>query len=131
MERMTRRKGKIIPNGVMLQAHEYKTVLLLTELGLDVELIPRSNKFGEHAPDVRILGLLWEIKSPKGGGKYLIQNTLHKAARQSENIIIDLRRVKIDQAKCLAKIEKEFRLTKRIQRIKVINKTKEVIDFVR
>ena len=36
---------------------------------------------------------------------------------------------KIHQVKCLARIEKEFRLTKRIRRIKVITKTRNIIDF--
>ena len=35
------KKGKIIPNGVILEKHEYKTILLFTEMGSDVELIPK------------------------------------------------------------------------------------------
>lgn len=31
--------GKIVPNGVRLQAHEYDTVLYFTEMGKEVELI--------------------------------------------------------------------------------------------
>lgn len=31
-------KGKIIPNGVVLEAHELATVVFFTELGHDVEL---------------------------------------------------------------------------------------------
>ncbi len=123
------KKGKIIPNGVVLEKHEYQTVLYFTELGIDVELVPKSHKFGERSPDIKMDNLLWEMKCPKGQGKYLIQNTLHKAADQSENIIIDLRRIKIHHARCMTRIEKEFRLTRRIRRIKVITKTKNIIDF--
>lgn len=123
------KKGKIIPNGVVLEKHEYQTVLFFTELGFDVELVPKSNKLGERSPDIKMGNLLWEMKCPKGQGKYLIQNTLHKAADQSENIIIDLRRIKIYHARCMARIEKEFRLTRRIRRIKVVTKTKNIIDF--
>lgn len=46
------RKGRIIPNGVVLEVHEYRTVLFFTELGYDVELIPKSNKPGEHSADI-------------------------------------------------------------------------------
>lgn len=35
------KKGKIIPNGVVLKNHENATVVFLTELGFDVELIPK------------------------------------------------------------------------------------------
>ena len=38
------KKGKIIPNGVILEKHEYRTVLLFTEMGVDIELIPKSEK---------------------------------------------------------------------------------------
>ena len=40
------KKGKIIPNGVILEKHEYKTVLMFTEMGIDVELISKSEKKG-------------------------------------------------------------------------------------
>lgn len=46
MGRMTKRKGKIIPNGVVLETHEMATVVLLTEMGIDVELVPRSKVAG-------------------------------------------------------------------------------------
>ncbi len=82
------KKGKIIPNGVILEKHEYKTVLFFTELGIDVELIPKSEKEGVHTPDVIMNSLKWEMKSPKGEGKYLMQNTIQKAVKQSENIIL-------------------------------------------
>ena len=96
---MKKRKGKIIPNGVALQRHEYNTVLFLTELGLDVELIPKSNKLGEHTPDIKMLRLLWEMKAPMGEGKYLIANTIQRAVKQSPNIVIDLRRTRRHQTK--------------------------------
>ncbi len=123
--------GKITPNGVSLEKHEYNTVLFLTEQGYNVELIPKSNKQGEHTPDIKMNKLLWEMKAPKGQGKYLIQNTLHKAACQSENVILDLHRIKIHQSVCLAKIRKEFELSRRLRRVKVITKTRRIVDFVK
>ena len=44
--------GKITPNGVVLKEHELSTVVLLTNLGFDVELIPKSNERGVHTPDI-------------------------------------------------------------------------------
>ena len=125
------RKGKIIPNGVVLEKHEMATVVFLTERGHDVELVPKSNVYGEHTPDIRMEGLYWEMKAPKGEGKYLIQNTLHKAAHQSENVILDLRRIKMHPDKVLFEVKKEFRLSKRIKRLKIITKLQKVIDFTR
>lgn len=124
-------EGKLISNGVMLRSYEMKTVLFLVRLGNDVELIPKCNKDGVRTPDIRMRGLCWEMKSPKGEGKYLLQNTIHKAARQSENLVLDLRRIKINEARYLARINKEFEQTKKIRRIKVILKRGMVLDLER
>lgn len=99
-----------------------KTVLYFTELGIDVELIPKSNNQGEYSPDIRMNKLFWEMKAPKGEGKYLIPNTIQRAVKQSSNIIIDLRRTRRHQIKCLNEIKKEFEKSKSIRYIKVITK---------
>ena len=123
------KKGRIVPNGVVLEAHEYKTVLFFTELGFNVKLIPKSNKQGEHSPDIRIGKLFWEMKAPKGEGGSLMKNTLQKAARQSENVIVDLRRTKRHQTKCISEIKREFSNSKRLKRIKIITKTNNLIEI--
>ena len=123
------KKGKIIPNGVILEKHEYKTVLLFTEMGVDIELIPKSEKRGVHAPDIVMNGLRWEMKSPKGEGKYLMQNTIQKAVKQSRNVIVDLRRAKRSQERCLQELEKEFGSSKNLQKLKVITKSRKILDF--
>ena len=65
-------KGIITPNGVVLQEHESATVVFLTDLGYDIELIPRSQTEGVHKPDIIMDGLMWEMKAPKGDGKWVI-----------------------------------------------------------
>ena len=122
-------RGKIIPNGVVLKTHENATVVFLTELGFDVTLIPKSNIEGVHTPDIRIGNLKWEMKAPTGEGKYLISNTIQKAVKQSHNVIIDLRRTKRHQAKCIHELEKEFAKSKSLKRLKIITKTGKTIDF--
>ena len=124
-------KGTIVPNGVVLEAHELATVVFFTELGYDIELIPRSNTEGIHKPDIRMDGLEWEIKAPKGEGKSLIKNTLQKAARQSGNVIIDLRRTKRYQDKCIAEINREFKLSSSLKRVKIITKSGKLIDITK
>ena len=126
---MTKIRGKIIPNGVILEKHEYKTVLFFTEIGFDVELIPKSNQKNVRTPDIIMCGIKWEIKSPKGQGRWLLENTLQKASRQSPNIIIDLDRIKIHQTKCLQELERQFYKSKKAKLLKIITKTKKVVDF--
>lgn len=122
-------KGKITPNGVVLKTHENATVVFLTEQGYDVELIPKSNTPGLHSPDIIMDGLRWEMKAPKGEGKYLINNTIQKAVKQSRNIIIDLRRTKRHQSKCLREIKNEVEKSKSIDRLIVITKGSKILVF--
>ena len=125
------KKGKIIPNGVVLKTHENATVVFLTEQGYDIELIPKSNVTGVHSPDIIMNRLKWEMKAPKGDGKYLINNTIQKAVKQSRNIIIDLRRAKRHQSKCLREIENEFKRSNSVDRIIVITKKSKKLVFER
>lgn len=129
--RKIKKTGKIIPNGVRPSPQELNVILLFTNQGIEVESIPKSNQLRVHTPDIKMLGKLWEIKSPQGSGKYLIQNTLHKAVRQSANIIIDLTRIKIRQEKCFRELEKEFLLSKSIKHMKIITKQRRIIDFIK
>lgn len=121
--------GKITPNGVSLEKHEYATVLLLTEMGYDVELVHRSTREGEHTPDIIIDNVKWEMKSPTGETRNTIKNNIQGALRQSVNVILDLRRVKRPMEKCLRDIEREFTHNKKLRRLLVITKSKKVLDF--
>ncbi len=125
------KQGLYITNGVILQLHEQRTVNFLLSQSFDIELIPKSNKQGERTADIIMSGLEWEIKAPKGEGKYLIQNTLHRAAHQSENLVIDLYRIKIHQTKCLQELKKNFHDLKRLKRLMIITKTHKIIDFIK
>lgn len=126
-----KKQGKLTVNGVVLEKHEMKTVAFLLSLGFSIELIPKSNQHGVHTPDIMMQGLAWEMKAPIGEGNYLIANTIQKAVKQSKNIIIDLRRTKRHQTKCLREIEKEFKFSHHINRIKIITKNNRMVDFRR
>lgn len=122
-------KGRITPNGVVLKTHENATAVFLTEQGFDVELIPKSNVQGVHTPDLKMNGLKWEMKAPLGEGKYLMANTIQRAVKQSQNVIVDLRRTKRHQTKCLRELEKEFKKSGSLKRLKVITKGGKTLDF--
>ncbi|MBQ3409992.1 hypothetical protein IJG66_01375 [Candidatus Saccharibacteria bacterium] len=123
------RKGKITPNGVVLKTHENATAVFLTEQGFNVDLIPASNIEGVHTPDIKMNGLKWEMKAPLGEGNQLMKNTVQKAIKQSQNIIIDLRHTKRHQTKCLRELEREFGKSKKIKRLKIITKSGKTLDF--
>ena len=120
---MEGRKGKLTQNGVHLEDHEYKTVKLFLEMGYDIELIPPIDIQNVHTPDFTMQGVAWEVKSPKGGAKTTISHTIKHAVTQSANLIIDLRRCKIDDESAVEELKRHFRLSKRIRRMKIITKT--------
>ena len=122
-------KGKLTQNGVHLREHEYLTVQLLLDKGYDIELIPPSQIKNLPMPDIMMQGVPWEIKSPNGNGKNTLKHIIQKAKHQSESIIIDLRRCKIDDEQAVAEITKHYRLSKRIRRMKIVKKSGDIIDF--
>ncbi len=121
--------GSITPNGVILMPHEMSTIVFLTEQGYDIELIRKSNVEGQHSPDIIIDGVKWEMKSPTGETKNTIKNNIQNALLQSNNIILDLRRIKRPMEKCIREIEREFEANKKIRKLKVITKSKKILDF--
>lgn len=85
----------------------------------------------QHTPDLDVKGTRWELKSPLGDGKNTIKNNLHNARKQSVNIIIDLRRIKMHQTKAIANIK--YYLTShrsQIRHIIVITKSEDVLEII-
>ena len=122
-------KGTLTQNGVHLQDHEFATVKLFLEMGYDIELIPRSQIKNYRTPDIMMNGIPWELKAPKGDGKYTAQNTMQNAAGQSRNVIVDLRRCKMSEALAIKEFQREYRESKSIKRMKIVKKDAEILDF--
>lgn len=122
-------KGKITPNGVVLHTHENATVVFLTEQGFDIELLPPIQQTGVHTPDLLMLDLEWEMKSPRSNGKYTIEHSFRSALKQSPNIIFDIRGSKMPEQKCIAEIERRFNDFKKVNRVMIITKRQGLLDF--
>lgn len=85
----------------------------------------------QRTPDLNIKGTKWELKSPLGDGKNTIKNNLHNARKQSTNIILDLRRIKMNQAKALSNINYYFSSHRsQIRRLLVITKSEEILEIL-
>ncbi len=127
---MGEKKGTIIPNNAYLHEHEYATILYLTECGYDVEVILPSSEKGEKSPDIMMNGLIWEMKSPVGKGKWVIKNIMQKASHQSENVIMDLRRLKhFPQGKYIKEVEYRFETISRLKKLIIISKEQKIIEI--
>ncbi|GBG96099.1 hypothetical protein [Lactococcus termiticola] len=126
---MAKSKGKILPNGVVLENHEMATVVFLTELGYDIELIPPSRIEGLRSPDIRMLEIAWEIKTPKGSSRWTIENQFRRAVKQSSHLVFDARRLKMPSGKIIREVSKQFYHFKGIKRLMLITKQGDLVDF--
>jgi hypothetical protein len=103
--------------------------VFLTEQGYDVELMPPVQRKGARTPDLRMLDLEWEMKSPKSNGKYTLEHSFRSALRQSPNIIFDIRGSKMSQQKCISEIERRFNNFKKVNRVMIVTKDRKIPDF--
>ena len=84
----------------------------------------------QRTPDLNVKGTKWELKSPLGDGKNTIKNNLHTARKQSTNVIIDLRRIKMHQTKALSNIGHYFTSHRsKIRHLIVITKSEEILEM--
>ncbi|HEY1645472.1 MAG TPA: hypothetical protein VGF75_03735 [Candidatus Saccharimonadales bacterium] len=113
----------IIPNGIYPEKHELATANVFTKLGKDMEFLAPSKTRHARTPDVMIEGVIWEIKSPTGSSRYTIQNQFKRAAQQSQNLILDGRRIKLQVEYIEKEVAKQISLRKSIRKLKLITKT--------
>ena len=109
------------------QIHEMRAALLLaSHFKTDVIFLrPQSYR----TPDLLINGSKWEIKSPMGDGKKTIDNNLRAASKQSENIILDLSRMKMHYDKVISRTRFYLQSDKKIRHLKIITKSGKIIDM--
>lgn len=81
-------------------------------------------------PDLIVSNKIWELKSPIGDGKNTIHNNFKTARKQSKNIVIDLRRCKMQESKAYARIRETYLKRKRkTGDFLIITKNGKVIDI--
>ena len=123
------REAKLIAHGVILELHELSTVTFLSGFcQTTIELIPPSHTPGVRTPDFVMWGIMWEMKSPQGKELRTIEHAFKNAAKQSENIVIDLRRNNVDVDSAVKLLKKRFDLSRQVKRMLIITKDENVID---
>jgi hypothetical protein len=108
--------------------HELSAVLILASFFKSdvIFLRPEIDK----TPDIEVDGIKWEIKSPKGDGKKTIENNMRTARKQSLNVIIDLRRIKMHQSKAMARMNFFLSKPHQFRRVLVITKNQNIIEIL-
>jgi len=102
--------------------------ILIDFFNSDIKFVVRNNN---KTPDFLIKGKYWELKSPTGNGKYNLQHALRNAAKQSGNIIIDARFSKNHINKIKNELNYQFKHSKNIKRLLLIDKQKNIVEISR
>ena len=73
---------------------------------------------------------VWELKSPLGNGKRTIDNNLREASKQSEYIVLDLSRIKMNNNRALSKARGFLNSgDAHLKKLLIIDKSGKVVDF--
>ena len=81
--------------------HEVLTALRLAEEGTDVLFRIDSREKGVKNPDVEMNQQVWEFKAPTGQGKNTVDSQMKRAGKQTERLVLDLRRSELDDKKSI------------------------------
>ena len=112
------------------EPHEIDAAQVLTRhFQSNIRFIPKTTG---HCPDVVVerTGEIWEIKSPKGNGKYTMANNLERAHSQSKKVVLDLSRCKMRDERALARIRAYINSKYyQLERVLVVTKMKKVVDM--
>lgn len=81
--------------------HEVLTALRLAEEGADVLFRIDSREEGVKNPDVEMNQQVWEFKAPTGQGKNTVDSQMKRAGKQTERLVLDLRRSELDDKKSI------------------------------
>ena len=104
-------------------------MLLVDTYSWKILFLAENVSEGMQTPDFAVGNLSWEIKSPRKTGKYTLPHAVKAAAHQSPNIVISLVEFEGDELNAIRRLEKEFKASKRIRRMKIVTKTQAVLDF--
>ena len=97
-----------------------------------VQFIIPVDDYKRKSADIFMLGAEWELKCPTGTSKSTISAQFRRASRQSNNIVLDTRRTKLEfdfiEKKVLFEM-KERPSMKKVNRIILIDKFEIVIEI--
>lgn len=93
----------------------------------NIEFVERGSS---TTPDIKVGNIYWEIKSPKGNGKYTISDNIRSAKHQSSNIVINLSRTKMTAKQAESRIRNFLKNSSTgVKRLILVTKSNKVIDI--
>jgi hypothetical protein len=128
-----KRKAKgsiIIPAELDVWEHELRTAQVFARHGYVVQFLVASQAYRAKTADILIGEEAYEIKAPKTDKLSAVERNLKRAARQSNNIIIDSRRMsKIHDSTIQKLLIQKLKQQKTIKRLLFVNRKHQIIDI--
>lgn len=125
---MTSRGKIIIPSGASSWPHELRVAKILCDAGYTVEFIPEKNNI--KTPDIKLDGILFEIKSPRSSNTNSLEHTLKNGLKQCNNLMIDTSRIKDARNENIIRfLMSQKQARKQIKRLVLITKDNKIIDI--
>ena len=118
-----------------LEPYEIETINFLVSRGYKLSVLPAKNLDHTKTPDIRMLGVDWEIKAPISVKHKTLEHRFDRALRQSPNLVFDLRRIKGSGKPgsvpdvVRRNLEKFFETSLRIRRLIIITKDAQLLSY--
>ena len=125
------RIGRINENNVKVNPHESSTAVYLTQYGFNIDYVMPVYIHKSKNPDFLVNGAVWEAKSPVGNGKNTIKHQFDGTSKQSDKMILDLRRIKMPAEKAKKQSLARFEKSINIKRLLLITKNGKLFDIKR
>jgi len=94
-----------------------------------VEFLTPVDDYKRKTADIKMLGILWEMKSPIGTSKSTIGNQFRVAAKQARHIVIDTRRTMLEYENIEKMVIFELKNRPSVKKVVLIDKSNKVIVF--
>ena len=123
-----KKTGIYIPSGRKPWEHELRVAEVLALAGHYAEFLPDQGNI--PTADIRLDGIEYEIKTPRNFNPNTLEHTIHRAIKQSPNLIIDTSRMKKvhdDQVRNF--LAGQARKAKVLKRMLMITKQGKIIDI--
>ncbi|MDR0518633.1 MAG: hypothetical protein LBG82_01050 [Clostridiales Family XIII bacterium] len=113
------------------EAHEVEAARVLAlHFGCEVKFLIPVDDYKRKTPDIAMLGLEWEIKSPRGSSKRsTIRSQFANAKGKSKHLIIDGQNTPLDDGFVINKLHAEIRKRQSVKKLIYITKERKVLDI--
>ena len=112
------------------EPHEVDTAWILARhYQTTIEFLKTIDDFKRKSPDIKMYGVEWEIKSPKGASKKTINTQFSRASTQAQNIVIDSRRTKLPYNRIEKDVLLECKKRTNIKKVIIIDKNEKIVEI--